>query len=390
MRTEFEFFSPVKIVSGIGECRNLEKWTKKFNAEYLLLLTGPVVAKTDGFLEILASLQTQGIKFDVISDTLPEPPVELIDELAGRVRNKAYDMAVAVGGGSVIDTAKAVCMLKNNEGMIAEYLFGGSRIPEKESLPLICIPTTAGSGSEVSCAAVIDDTDKHVKLSCTHHNLYPKIAILDPVIQKGMPASVTAGTGMDAMTHAIESYTSKNATVISEIYSRRAIELIAEHLPIVYKEPDNLKSRMLMAEASTLAAIGMANGGLGAVHGLSQSMGGIAHTPHGITNAIVLPEVMKYNYKGAVKKFAEISGLMGADTKGMSVEEAAAHASQMIEELNGKIGIAHDLSGLNVKKNMADDIVKATMDYRLLWMNPVPFTEETAYKVLDSLLPMEE
>ena len=386
MRTEFEFYSPIKIVTGVGESQKLNKWVELYHASLVLVIVDGVVAKTDAFLAMTESMKEQGISFDIFSDTIPEPPMELIDNLAAQVREKAYDLVIAVGGGSPMDTAKAVCMLKNNEGRIKEYLFGGSRTPKYPSVPLICIPTTAGSGSEVSCASVIEDTEEHIKLSCTHPNLYAKVAILDPLMQKGMPASVTAGTGMDAMTHAIESYTSKNSSVFTEMYARKAIAIIAKHLPIAVKEPENLESRMMMAQASTMAAITMANGGLGAVHGISQSMGGVAHTPHGITNAILLPKVMKYNYKGDMEKFADIAALLGVDTSEMTTEKAAQAAGKKIAEINAEIGIPDNITSLKVTKDMFPEIIKGTMGYRLLWMNPIPFTEELGYKILEESL----
>lgn len=386
MRTEFEFYCPIRIVTGVGESQKLDKWVKSFRAGLVLVIADGIVAQTDAFLDMTNSMKEQGIPFDIFSDTIPEPPMELIDGLAERVREKEYDLVIAVGGGSPMDTAKAVCMLKYNEGRIKDYLFGGSKTPIHPSIPLICIPTTAGSGSEVSCASVIEDTEEHIKLSCTHPNLYAKVAILDPLMQKGMPAMVTAGTGMDAMTHAIESYTSKNSSVYTEMYARRAIEMIAKHLPIAVKEPDNLDSRMMMAQASTLAAITMANGGLGAVHGISQSMGGVAHTPHGITNAILLPKVMRYNYKGDIEKFADIAALLGVDTHAMTTEEAARAAGERIAGLNQELNIPDNITSLNVTRDMFPDIVKGTMGYRLLWMNPIEFTEELGYRILEESL----
>ena len=147
MRTEFEFYSPIKIVTGVGESQKLNKWVELFQANLVLVIVDGVVAKTDAFLAMTESMKEQGISFDIFSDTIPEPPMELIDNLAAQVREKAYDLVIAVGGGSPMDTAKAVCMLKNNEGRIKEYLFGGSKTPKYPSVPLICIPTTAGSGS---------------------------------------------------------------------------------------------------------------------------------------------------------------------------------------------------------------------------------------------------
>ncbi|MCR5784574.1 MAG: iron-containing alcohol dehydrogenase [Eubacterium sp.] len=386
MKSEFEFNSPVKIVSGAGECRNIGKWVKSFGAKKVLIISGRSVSKSEYFKSMTEKMKDENTEFDIFTDTVPEPPMEIVDELADMVREKDYDLVIAVGGGSPMDTAKAVCMLKNNEGKIKDYLFGGDKTPKNPSVSLICIPTTAGSGSEVSCASVIEDTTANIKLSCTHPNLYPKLAILDPLIQLDMPKSVTAGTGMDAMTHAIESYTSKNASIMSAMYSRRAIELIAEHLPIVINDPNNIDSRMHMAIASTMAAVAFANGGLGAVHGISQATGGIAHTPHGITNAILLPKVMKYNCMGNTEKFADIAKILGADTDNMTTKEAAEEAAVLIAKMNAEIGIPDKLSSLGVTEDMFDEIVEGTLGYRLLWMNPIEVKDELVYKILEESL----
>ncbi len=390
MRTEFEFFSPVKLVTGVGASQKMDQWVKAFGADRILVVTGSHVVKSHSFEVFAEAMKEQGISFEVYSKVRPEPPMHMVDELAKYVRNENFGLVVAVGGGSPMDTAKAVCMLKNNEGSIKDYLFGGSKVPKEPSLPLICIPTTAGSGSEVTASSVIEDSDNHIKLSCTHPNLLPKIAILDPLIQKDMPPAITAGTGMDAMTHAVEAYTSKNSSVFSDIYARRAIELIGEHLPKVMDEPDNLESRMMMAQASSMAAIAFVNGGLGAVHGISQSIGGIAHTPHGVTNAILLPKVMKYNYQGNLEKFADIALLLGVDTSRLTLEEAAKAAGERIARLNQQIGIPDNIACLNVTRDMFPEIIKGAMGYRLLWMNPVDFTQELAEKILtESLLGQE-
>lgn len=382
MKTEFEFLSPVKIVAKVGESLQLDKWVKLYQAKYSLIIVDKAVAKTEAFKNLIDVLEAHENAFEIFSDTIPESPMKLIDHLADYMRRSCFDLVLAVGGGSPMDTAKAVAMLKNNEGNIKDYLFGGSKTPVNPSVPLICIPTTAGSGSEVLCVSVIEDTDEHVKLSCIHPNLYAQVAILDPLMQVGMPPIVTAGTGMDAMTHAIESFTSKHASAFSDIYAKTAIKIIGEHLPKVIEEPNNLESRMMMAQASTMAAIAMANGGLGAIHGISQSICGIAHTPHGITNAILLPKVLKYNYKGNLKKFAKIADLLGVDIDDMTREEAAKAAGEKIAALNAQLGVPDNISSLNITEDMFDDIIEGTMNYRWLWMNPIEFTRELGYQIL--------
>ena len=383
MTEEFEFYSPVRISSGTGKAFHMDEWMKRFHAYHMLIITGKRIGKSEVFRMFTEKLNEQGVDFEIYDRAVPEPSVEAVDALAEYVRAHDFDLVTAVGGGSSMDTAKAVCMLKNNSGSIREYLFGGSRLPEKTSIPLICIPTTAGSGSEVSAASVIADTQKQVKLSCTNALLLPKAAILDPLMQTDMPSEITAGTGMDAMTHAIEAYTSRNANTFSDLYARRAIELISEYLPMVMDKPEDLHGRMMMAQASTMAAVAFLNGGLGAVHGISQAMGGIAHTPHGISNAILLPYVMDCNCSGNLNKFADIASFMGDREKNLSLEEKAHRAVELVRTLNHRIGIPNHIATLGVSRGMFPAIIKGTMEYRMLKLNPVEMTESIVGRILE-------
>lgn len=382
MRNEFEFSAPVKIVAGVGAAGDIKHWAEVFEAKHILVITGKHVSQSPAFLAMTGKMEEDQLFFEVYNKTVPEPPMGVVDKLANYMRKQDFDLVLAVGGGSPMDTAKAVCMLKNNPGEIKEYLFGGTKTPQVPSVPLICIPTTAGSGSEVSAASVIEDTDRNVKLSCTHPNMLAKVAILDPQMQVDMPLHITAETGMDAMTHAIEAYTSKNATTFSDMYAKEAIAIIGKYLPKVVKEPGNLEYRMKMAQASSMAAIAFLNGGLGAVHGISQATGGVAHTAHGVTNAILLPKVMQYNYKGNLNKFANIANLLGINTFGMNMEEAAGASVTAIKELNQKIKIPNTLADIGVTPDMRPQIIEGTMGYRMLWMNPITITEEIVAEIL--------
>lgn len=386
MKKGYEFYLPVKIVGGEGQSRCMDRWVKQFDAKRLLIITGSHVSKTESFEAFTSEMKKQNIDFEVFAESVPEPPVESVDKLSAHVKENAFDLVIAVGGGSAMDTAKAVCMLNNNEGSMADYLFGGTRTPVYPSLPLICIPTTAGSGSEVTASCVMEDTQKHVKLSCTHPNLIPKVAILDPLMQLEMPPSVTAGTGMDAMTHAVEAYTSKKSGPFSDMYAQSAIQRIAEYLPKVMEAPDRLDYRMKMAEASTMAAVAFLNGGLTAVHGISQAIGGIAHTSHGITNALVLPGVMALNYSGNIEKFANVARWLGCDTTKMTDEEAAARTPELLEKLNKTLRLPEKLSDLGVTEKIIPDIVNGTMGYRMLSLNPVEIREEQVEELLKKLI----
>ena len=216
----------------------------------------------------------------------------------------------------------------------------------------------------------------------------PLAAGIDPVMHRGMPPVVTASTGMDALTHAIESYVSLNAEPINEAFAEKAIQLIGENIRTATYDPTNLEARSNMAVASTIAAAAFVNGGLGAVHGIAQSMGGVAHTPHGIANALLLPYVMELNIKGAPGKFAKIAILLGENTDGCCEREAAEAAVKAVRTLVEDLHIPTKLHELKIPvgPEMFDTIVKGTMEYRLLSLNPVKVREQDVYEILNKAL----
>ena len=384
MRTEFTFYSPVKIVVGVGESAKLDRWMDIYEARHLLLITGSHVAKTEGFARIKATLDEKKKTYEVFSECVPEPPMELIDKLAELVRAKDVDIVVAVGGGSPMDTAKAVCMLKNNEGTIKEYLFGGSKTPKNPSIPLLCIPTTAGSGSEVSCASVIEDTSRHIKLSCTHPNLYARVAIIDPLMQTGMPASVTAGTGMDALTHAIEGYITAGAWELSDMFHLKAIEIISRSLRnAVANTPEG---RADMALGQYVAGMGFSNVGLGIVHSMAHPLGALYDTPHGVANAIILPTVMEYNAPATGEKYREIARAMGVQgVDSMTQEEYRKAAIDAVRKLSEDVGIPADLKAI-VKEEDIPFLAQSAYDDACRPGNPRETSVEEITELYKSLI----
>ena len=264
----------------------------------VMIVTDPGIAGTESFQKLIQKLDADEVDYVLFDRAEADPPIEAVDEAAQILKDSGANGVVAVGGGSSIDTSKAMSMLVTNEGSVRDYLFGGTKEVINRPLPLIAIPTTAGSGSEVTAASVITDNQNDIKLSVTHEYLMPLAAIIDPVMHIGMPPMITASTGMDALTHAIEAYVSLNAEPISDMYAETAIRMIGQYIRTAMYKPADIEARSNMAVASVLAAAAMVNAGLGAVHGISQSMGGIAHTPHGIANSLMLPYVMELNVKG--------------------------------------------------------------------------------------------
>ena len=368
----FTFNMPAKIYFGAGVSKDLSELTRRFNADKVMLVTDRVIGNTKGFAAIAEGLEKNGIQAIVYDDTSPEPPVEAVDRAAAVMRTSGCQMAVAVGGGSAIDSAKAMCMLCTNEGSVRDYLFGGSRTIENRPLPLVCVPTTAGSGSEVTASSVISDPERGIKLSVTHEWLIPLAAVIDPVLHMDMPPVITASTGMDALTHAIEAYVSKNAEPLSDALALAAIRLIGQNIRTATYRPDCLEARSAMALASLMAAAAFVNGGLGAVHGISQAMGGIAHVSHGIGNALLLPFVCEANLPGNMERYAQIAPLLGERTEELSLHQAARCCVDVIHRMIKELGLPAALHEVKVTREMFPDIAKGGMEYRLMPLNPVP------------------
>lgn len=385
----FLFKAPTKLNFGVGASLKLKPLLEPLGVKKVFIVTDKVLEKTPPVIAMIEQLSADGYETQVFSDTVADPPIEVVDAAAEILKKSSADIVIAVGGGSSIDTAKSMCMLVTNEGSVREYLFGGTKTVTNKPLPLIAVPTTAGSGSEVTAASVITDNQHDIKLSVTHEYLMPMFAVIDPVMQKGMPPLITASTGMDALTHAIEAYVSLNAEPVSDAYAETAIKLIGENLRTATFNPENMEARSNMAIASVMAAEAFVNAGLGAVHGIAQAMGGIAHTPHGVANSLLLPYVMSVNLPGNIKKFAKIAELLGEEIEGMSLRDAAELSVDTVRTLGLDLRIPDKLTKLEsikvppVTKDMFPTIVKGTMEYRLLAVNPVKIREEDVYSILN-------
>jgi len=381
---DFVFKMPARVIFGEGTAARLYEICRSLGAGKVFVVSDKIIGATAEFQKILDGLSGHGIAFEVYTDTLAEPPAPAVDAAAEALRASGCDMVAAVGGGSPIDTAKAVAMLATNPGQIKDYLFGGTKTILNPPLPLAAIPTTAGSGSEVTGASVIEDVERHVKLSVTHDSLIPRFAIVDPLLHRSMPGPVTAATGMDALTHAVEAYTSLNANPMSDALARQTIRLVGENLRTAFSNPADLTARGNMALASVMGAASFVNGGLGAVHGISQSMGGVAHVSHGVGNALLLPYVMERNCVGSLKKFADIAALLGERTDGLSLREAAERSVQAVRSLGRDLQIPAALREVGVTREMFPEIIAGTMSYRMLAINPCVLTEKDVGAILEA------
>ncbi len=379
---DFQFKMLTKVKFGIGISKKIGEVLNEFNGKKVFLLTGPHIVKTDIIKTIKDGLDYSNIEYEVYSDIVTDPTIEIVDKTAHILRKSNADLVVAVGGGSPMDTAKAVCMLQTNQGSIRDYLFGGTKTVTNPCMTLICVPTTAGSGSEMTASAVITDAQNNIKLSVTNDYLMPKIALIDPELQTGMPPGVTASTGLDALTHAIEAYVSLNASPLSDMNAIYAIEVIGKNLRTAVSDGNNLEARSQMAVASSIAAVSFLNGGLGVVHGIAQSMGGVAHVSHGVANGMILPYAMERNYVGNLEKFKNIAIALGENIEGLTLRKAAQKSVKAVFELVNDIGVPTKLREVGITKDHFSEIINGTMSYRLLALNPCKLNAQDIENIL--------
>jgi alcohol dehydrogenase class IV len=320
------------------------------------------------------------VGFDLFDKVEPEPRLELADEGAKIALKKKCDAVIGIGGGSAMDVAKAVSVLAANKGKAVDYL-GLNKVPGP-GLPTIMVPTTAGTGSEVTFTAVFIRKNLKKKEGMNSPYLYPDLALLDPQLTLSLPPGPTATTGLDALCHAIESYTSINASPMSEIMSLEAIRLISENLRICVHEGGNLEAREQMLLGSLYAGLGLANAGVTVVHSLSYPLGGKYGIPHGLANTIMLLPVMAFNLPAALEKFTIIAEIMGEITEDLPLREAAYLALDAVEALIEDCGIDDKLSDFEITEKDFPELAKVAMTVaRPLENNPRKVTIEDAIEI---------
>jgi len=364
----YRYYIPTLVESGAGIARSSGYFLSKEGAKRILLVTDRGIRQA-GLLEpIERSLTEAGLYFDIFDETEPNPSAESIMEGLAQCRSYGSDHVVAIGGGSSIDTAKGIAIMMANEGNILDYE-GVGKLP-KPGLPLLVIPTTAGTGSEVTASTIVTNSKTHFKAAVISPFLFPKWALLDPELTLKLPQSITAATGMDALTHAIESYTSKGATPMSQAMALHAIGMIGKHLPNAYFVGTDLESREGMLTASMMAGAAFAQSRLGNVHAISHTLGGVFNIPHGIANATLLPFVMQFNLPSCPARMRDIAAALGADLQGLSLEEAAIRAVSEVVKLNRMLDIPDNIKSLGVTLDLLPKLVEDSMRSGNVLINP--------------------
>lgn len=279
----FEYLMPTRIINKKGVSSNIGYYAKDYHLKHVLIISDKGVEKAGLLTNIYSSLYDYQIEYETFYDVKPNPRDTDCNRIASEFNNKPIDAIIAIGGGSVIDTAKAVSILCTNQGVIKDY--EGMSLAEKPPLPILCIPTTAGTGSEVTCWSVITDTTNHYKMGIGDYRIIPKLALLDVELTQSLPAPVAASTGLDALTHAIEAYTCQIANPITDGLALHAIKLIKENLAEAVNNR-NEEARENMLIASLMAGIAFGNADTAGVHCISEAIGGKYDTPHGVANAV--------------------------------------------------------------------------------------------------------
>lgn len=326
--------------------------------------------------KVLDVLEKAGIPYEVFSEIKQNPTVSNVKAGVEAFAKSGADFILAIGGGSSIDTSKAVGIITNNPEFSDVVSLEGVAPTKKKSVPIIALPTTAGTAAEVTINYVITDEKNEKKMVCVDPNDIPAIAIVDAELMYTLPRSLTAATGLDALTHAIEGLITKGAWEMSDMFEIKAIEMIAEHLETAVNEPTNAAARNGMAVAQYVAGMAFSNVGLGAVHGMAHPLGAIFDIPHGVANALLLPTVMEYNAPAAPEKYVIIAKAMGAYKEGMTTEEAATAAVEAVRSLAIRVGIPQHLSELGIKEDDLPRLAKAAAADVCTPGNPRDVTEQ--------------
>lgn len=379
------FSTTPRIIMGSGSVKTIGTEVKKRGIARVLIVTDKGVISAGLMKSLEESLKASRIKYAVFDRVEPDPRYEIVAECVEAARQSKAQMLIGLGGGSPMDITKVSAVMLTNKGPIGSY-FGIDLIP-RPGLPTILIPTTAGTGSEVTPIAILSDEGEKLKKGIVSPYLYPTMGILDPDLTVGLPPAVTAATGMDALIHAIEAYTSINATTITDMFCIKAIELIYRNIRIAYAKGDNMEARTAMMEGALLAGIAFANAGVTAVHAFAYPIGAEFHIPHGIANTLMLPHVIRFNVLGNLEKFAQLAKPFGIPVEGLDNLAIVDRVIAAIDRLADDIRVPRHLADFGVKEKdipvLADGVMKVT---RLLANNPRTLTLEDAKRIYKAAL----
>ena len=376
-------FAPLSY-TGWGALTQLVAEVEKYDAQKVLVVTDPVLEKIGITKQVTAPLIEKGFAVSVYTEVVPEPSLEVGEALVDFTRKGNFDLVIGFGGGSAMDLAKLAAVLAVHEGPVADYLnLTGTKKVEKKGLPKILIPTTAGTGSEVTNISVLSlGTTKDV---VADNYLLADVAIVDPALTVSVPPRVTAATGVDALTHAVEAYISVNASPASDALALHAIRLIAHSLRKAVEDGNNRQARTDMSQGSFLAGLAFFNAGVAGVHALAYPIGGQFHIPHGESNAVLLPYVMSYIRKSCTKRMGDILEALGGNKSLLSEEEASYKCVDELTRIVKDVGIPSTLGGFNIPESALEQLTSdGVKQKRILERSPLPLKEDDIRKIYQS------
>lgn len=359
-----QFSFPNPIYFGAGAIDNLPEYIEGTGMKNPMIVTDPGMLKTDVMPKVEDVLKAAGIPYAIFSQINPNPLESDIEKAVDAFKQGGCDGLIGLGGGSALDAAKVVQVLASHGGKVRDYDIstGGNQNISGPLAPMIAIPTTAGTGSEVgACSVITSETENRKFLVCSPL-LRPAAALLDPELTVGLPASITAGTGMDAFVHCIEALVVKDFHPMCDAIALKGIEYVSQYLEKAVKEPSDIEARGFMQLAAMMGAVAFQKD-LGAAHSMSHSLSAVCHIPHGLANAICIVPIMKFNKAVCIEEYAKVAAAFGINTFEISKEEAADKAIEAVAEMNRKIGIPEKLSEVGVTKAHFDELVeKAFLD----------------------------
>ena len=341
---------------GPGARKELPEVIKRLGKSKALIVTDAGLVKFGVAKMVTDVLDEAAIPYEIFSDVKPNPTVTNVKNGIEAYKKSGADFIIAIGGGSSIDTAKAVGIVINNPEFSDIVSLEGCAPTKNKSVPIVALPTTAGTAAETTINYVIIDEVNQKKMVCVDPNDIPAVAIVDAELMYSLPASLTAATGMDALTHAIEGYITKGAWALSDMFEIEAIRMISRNLPTAVAEPSNAVARDAMAVAQYVAGMAFSNVGLGLVHGMAHPLGSLFDIPHGVANALLLPTIMEWNMPACLDKYPAIAEAMGVDISDMTREEAAQAACDAVKALSIKVGIPQHLSEIGIKESDIDTL----------------------------------
>ncbi|MBI6021690.1 L-threonine dehydrogenase [Clostridium perfringens] len=345
----YKFFMPAISLMGADCLKDAGDQVGELGFKKALIVTDKVLGQIGIVKKVTDVLDNNNIEYAIYDETKPNPTVKNVNDGLALLKEKECDFVISLGGGSAHDCAKGIALLATNGGEIKDY--EGVDKSKKPQLPMVGINTTAGTGSEMTLFAIITDEERHIKMALVDKHLTPIIAVNDPMLMLAMPKSLTAATGMDALTHAIEAYVSTSATPITDACAEKAIELISNYLVNAVENGEDVEARDMMAYAEYLAGMAFNNASLGYVHAMAHQLGGFYNLPHGVCNAILLPHVQEYNKATSASRLAKIAKIMGGNIEGLTDEQGADLCIDMIKSLSQTVGIPEGLGVLGVKES---------------------------------------